>query len=72
MTLCPCRNIAAVAKCPFDLAQGRLFGAKQPRLRMTSVRVNQASGGFLAWEFGFLVAVFGGGVFYGGVDLSAD
>jgi hypothetical protein len=39
---------------------------------MTSVRVNQASGGFLAWEFGFLVAVFGGGVFYGGVDLSAD
>lgn len=29
-----------------------------------------ASGGFLAWGFGFYVAVFGGGVFDRCVDLS--
>jgi hypothetical protein len=37
----------------------------------TTPNTNAILGSFLAGEFGFLVSVFGGGMFYGCVDLSA-
>ena len=48
-------------------------GTGKPSLDKTTPNANPNTtlGSFLAWEFGFLVSVFGGGVFYGCIDLSA-